>query len=123
MISRGSFHAVKKRSVKLLVSRGYVPVQPVTDSWLSHYIPLHLIGLKGDYEALCVKLRIARGSGSIPYIESFCRYDLCQFRSLLLAAPGNVFLRCEIWVVSPDNAIHCNEVLADTIREVAAFVR
>jgi len=123
MISRGSFHAVKNRSVKLLVSRGYEPVQPVTDSWLSHSIPLHLIGLKGDYEALCVKLRIARGSPSIPYVESFCRYDLCQFRSLLLAAPGNVFLRCEIWVVSPNNAIHCYEVLADTIHEVAAYAR
>jgi hypothetical protein len=98
-------------------------VLPVTDSWLSRFIPLHLIGMKGDYEALCVKIRIARGSVSIPYVESYCRYDICQFRSLLLAAPGNVFLRCEIWVVSPNNAIHCYEVLADTIREVAAFVR
>jgi hypothetical protein len=69
-----------------------------------------------------VKLRIARGSVSETYVESCCRYDICQFRSLLLAAPGNVFLRCEIWVVSP-NAIHCYEVLADTIREVAAFAR
>lgn len=123
MISRGSFHAAKNRSVKLLVSRGYEPVQPVTDSWLSHFIPLHLIGLKGDYEALCVKLRIARGSPGIPYVESYCRFDISQFRSLLSQSPGNVFLRCEVWVVSPDNAIHCYEVLADTIREVAAFVR
>jgi len=123
MISRGSFHAVKNRSVKLLVSRGYEPVQPVTSSYLSRYIPLHLIGLKGEYEALCVKLRIARGSVSEPYVESCCRFDICQFRSLLLAAPGNVFLRCEIWVVSPNNAIHCYEVLADTIREVAAYAR
>ena len=123
MISRGSFHAVKNWSVKLLVLRGYEPVLPVTDSWLSRSIPLHLIGLKGDYEALCVKIRIARGSVSEPYVESYCRFDICQFRSLLLAAPGNVFLRCEIWVVSTNNAIHCNEVLADSIREVAAFVR
>ena len=123
MIARGSFHAVKNRSVKLLVSRGYEPVQPVTDSWLSRYIPLHLIGLKGDYEALCVKLRIARGSVSISYVESYCRFDICQFRSLLLASPGNVFLRCEIWVVSPDNAIHCYEVLSHTVHEVAAYAR
>jgi hypothetical protein len=122
MISHESFHSLKNRSAKLLVFRGYEPVQPVTDSELSHYIPLHLIGLK-DYEALCVKIRIARGSVSEAYVESFCRYDLCQFRSLLLAAPGNVFLRCEIWVVSPNNAIHCYEVLADTIREVAAYAR
>jgi hypothetical protein len=123
MISRGSFHAVKNRSVKLLVSRGYEPVQPVTDSWLSHYIPLHLIGLKGDYEALCVKLRIARGSVSEAYVESYCRYDICQFRSLLLAAPGNVFLRCEIWVVSPNGSIHCYEVFPTSILEVAAYAR
>ena len=123
MISRDSFHAVKNWSLKLLVLRGYEPVLPVTDSWLSRSIPLHLIGLKGDYEALCVKIRIARGSVSEAYVESYCRYDICQFRSLLSQSPGNVFLRCEIWVVSPNNAIHCYEVLADTIREVAAFVR
>ena len=123
MISRGSFHAVKNRSVKLLVSRGYEPVLPVTDSWLSRSIPLHLIGLKGDYEALCVKLRIARGSVSKTYVETYCRFDICQFRSLLLISPGNVFLRCEVWVVSPDNAIHCYEVLSHTIDEVAACAR
>jgi hypothetical protein len=123
MIARGSFHAVKNRSVNLLVSRGYEPVQPVTGSWLSRFLPLHLIGLKGEYEALCVKLRIARESPGIPYVESFCRFDISQFRSLLLQSPGNVFLRCEIWVVSPDNAIHCYEVLADTVCEVAACAR
>jgi hypothetical protein len=122
-IPRNSFHAVKNRSVKLLVSRGYEPVQPVTASWLSHYIPLHLIGLKGDYEALCVKLRIARGAVSEAYVESFCRYDLCQFRTLLLTAPGNVFLRCEVWVVSPNGSIHCYEVLSTSIREVASYAR
>ena len=123
MIPQLSFQAAKNWSAKLLVSRGYEPVQPVTDSLLSRHIPLHLIGMKGDYEALCVKLRLAQGSVNEAYVESHCRYDICQFRSLLLAAPGNVFLRCEIWVVSPNNAIHCYEVLADTIREVAAFVR
>jgi hypothetical protein len=123
MISRNSYHSVKNRSVKLLVSRGYEPVQPVTDSFLSNYIPLHLIGLKGDYEALCVKLRIATGSVSEAYVESFCRYDICQFRSLLSLSPGNMFLRCEVWVVSTNNAIHCYEVLPDTIREVAAYAR
>jgi len=123
MISQESFHSVKNRSAQLLVVRGYEPVQPVTGSYLSRYIPLHLIGLKGEYEALCVKLRIARGSVSEPYVESFCRFDICQFRSLLLAAPGNLVLRCEVWVVSPNNAIHCYEVLADTIREVAAYAR
>ena len=123
MIPQQSFHAAKNRSAQLLVSRGYEPVGPVTGSEFAHSIPLHFIGLKGDYEALCVKLRIARGSVSEAYVESYCRYDICQFRSLLLAAPGNVFLRCEIWVVSPNNAIHCYEVLADTIHEVAAYAR
>ncbi len=123
MISRSSFHALKNRSVKLLVSRGYEPVQPVTDSFLSHYISLHLLGMKGDYEALCVKIRIATGSVSEAYVESFCRYDICQFRTLLSLSPGNMFIRCEVWVVSTNNAIHCYEVLSDTIREVAAYVR
>lgn len=123
MIPQHSFHSAKNRSAQLLVLRGFRPAGPVTGSELAPSIPLHFIGLKGDYEALCVKLRIARGSVSIPYVESYCRYDICQFRSLLLTSPGNVFLRCEIWVVSPNNAIHCYEVLADTIREVAAFAR
>ncbi len=123
MTSHESFHSLKNRSAKLLVSRGYVPVQPVTDNELSHSIPLHLIGLKGDYEALCVRLRIARGSVSIPYVESFCRFDICQFRSLLSRSPGNMFLRCEVWVSPPGHAIHCYEVLSHTIREVAAYAR
>jgi len=122
MIPQYSFHAAKNRSAKLLVSRGYEPVQPVTGSELAHYIPLHLIGLKGDYEALCVKIRIARRSVNETYVESLCRYEICQFRSLLLQSPGTVFLRCEIWVHSP-NAIHCYEVLTTGIREVAAYAR
>jgi hypothetical protein len=123
MITQSSFHAIKNRMGKLLVSRGYEPVQPVTDSFLSHYIPLHFIGMKGDYEALCVKLRIAQGSVNETYIESFCRFDICQLRSLLSLSPGNVFLRCEVWVVSPTNAIHCYEVHPTTIQEVAAYAR
>jgi hypothetical protein len=120
MIPQHSFHSAKNRSAQLLVSRGY---EPVTGSELAHFIPLHFIGLKGDYEALCVKLRIARRSLSDTYVESFCRYDICQFRSLLLQSPGNVFLRCEVWVVSPDNTIHCYEVLTTCIREVAAYAK
>jgi len=123
MIPQLSFQAAKNWSAKLLVSRGYEPVQPVTDSFLSRYIPLHLIGMKGDYEALCVKLRLAQGSVNEAYVESHCRYDICQFRSLLSQSPGTAFLRCEEWVVSPNSSIHCYEVLANTIKEVAAYAR
>jgi hypothetical protein len=123
MIPQHSFHSAKNRSAQLLVLRGYEPVEPVTGSEFAHFIPLHVIGLKGDYEVLCVKLRIAQRSVSETYVESLCRYDICQFRSLLLQSPGNVFLRCEVWVVSPNNAIHCYEVLKTGIREVAAYAR
>jgi len=105
------------------VSRGYEPVQPVSDSYLSRHITLHLIGMKGDYEALCVKLRLAQGSVNEAYVESHCRFDICQFRSLLSLSPGAMLLRCEEWVVSPNSSIHCYEVLANTIQEVAAYAR
>jgi hypothetical protein len=121
MIPQHSFHSVKNRSVQLLVLRGYEPVEAVTCSELAHTIPLHVIGQKGKYEVLCVKLRIARRSLSEPYVESLCRYEISQFRELLVQSPGKVFLRCELWVVSPDNAIHCYEVLTTGIREVAAY--
>jgi hypothetical protein len=120
MIPPHSFHAAKNRSAQLLVSRGY---EPVSSSDLAHHIPLHVIGMKGDYETLCVKLRIAQQSLSQAYVESLCRHDIGQFRSLLVQSPGNVFLRCELWVVSPDNAIHCYEVHVTGIREVAAYAR
>jgi len=123
MIPQHSFHAAKNRSAQLLVSRGYKPVAKVTGSELANYLTLHLIGRKGDYEALCVKLRIARQSLSETYVKSLCRYDICPFRSLLLQSPGNVFLRCEVWVVSPDNTIHCYEVLKTGIREVAVYAK
>lgn len=123
MIPQQSFHAAKNRCTKLLMSRGYEPVQPVTDSFLSHIIPLHLVGMKGDYEALCVKVRLAQGAVCTEYVKSFCRFDICQFRSLLTMSPGDIFLRCEEWVASPNGSIHCFEVRANDICEVDAYAR
>ncbi len=118
-----AFAAFRRRAWLLLAHRGYAPVEPVGRSYLSRLIPLHLIGVKGDYEALCVKLRIAHGAVNVQYAESLCRYEICQFRSLLRRDPGNAFIRCEIWVVSPNGAIHCFEVTRDRFCEVAAYAR
>ena len=123
MIAQSAFTASKERAAELLVARGYEPVLPVESSFLSRYIPLHLVGMRGDYEMLGVKIRVAYGSVSRAYVESFCRFEICQFRSLLTMNPGNVFIRCEVWVVSPNGSIHCYEVLPDEIREVAAYAR
>jgi len=123
MIAQSAFNASKDRATELLISRGFEPVLPVESSFLSRYIPLHLVGLRGNYEALGVKLRMAYGAVSVPYVESFCRFEICQFRSLLTMNPGNVFIRCEVWVISTNGSIHCYEVLPDSIREVAAYAR
>ena len=121
MIAQTSFNASKERATELLISRGFEPVLPVESSFLSRHIRLHLIGLRGNYEALCVKLRIAHGAVSVPYVESFCRFECCQFRSFLTKYPGSVFLRCEILVVSPNGSIHCYEVQPNSLQEVAAY--
>ena len=118
-----AFAACMRRARRLLAARGYESVEPVGSCYLSRSVPLHLIGVKGDYETLCVKLRLAHGAVSVPCAESLCRYEICQFRSLLRMDPGNVFLRCEVWVVSPNGAIHCFEVTKDRFREVAAYAR
>ena len=123
MIAQRAFAASKQRGTELLISRGYEPVFPVESSFLSEYIPLHLVGMRGAFEILGVKLRTAYGAVSVPYVESFCRFEICQFRSLLTRYPGNIFLRCEVWVNSPNGSIHCFEILPDEIREVAAYVR
>lgn len=123
MIAQRAFTASRQRASGLLVSRGYEPVLPVSDCFLSQYIRLHLAGQRGDYEILGVKLRAATGAVSIPYVESLCRFEICQFRSLLRRYPGNVFIRCEVWVISPNGSIHCYEVLPDSIHEVAAYAR
>ena len=123
MIAQSAFNASKERAAELLISRCYEPVLPVESSFLSRHILLHLIGMRGNYEALCVKMRIAYGSVSEAYVESFCRTEICQFRSLLIKYPGNIFLRCEVWVMSPNGSIHCYEVLPNEIREVAAYAR
>ena len=70
-----------------------------------------------------MKLRLATAVVSPPYVESLCRYEICQFRTLLAIDPGNITLRCEVWVVSPNGSIHCYEVLPGEIREVAAYAR
>jgi len=123
LIPNQSFHSAKNRCTKLLVARGYEPVQPVTNSHLSRIIPLHLVGMKGNYETLCVKVRLAQEAVSPAYVESLCRFDICQLRSLLLMSPGDVYLRCEEWVASPNGSVHCFEVLPKEIREVAAYAR
>jgi hypothetical protein len=123
MIAQSAFTATKDRATELLVARGYEPVLPVESSFLAWYIPVHLVGLRGDYEMLGVKIRAAYGAVSEIYVESFCRFEICQFRSLLTMSPGNVFIRCEVWVISPNGSIHCYEVLPDSIREVAAYAR
>jgi hypothetical protein len=123
MTMQPSFHAAKNRCTKLLLARGYEPVQPVRESSLSQIIPLHLVGMKGEYEALCVKIRIARGAVSPEDVASFCRFDISELRSLLTISPGDIFLRCEEWVVSQNGSIHSFEVLADEIREVGAYAR
>ena len=121
MIAQRAFTASIKRAADLLVSRGYEQVLPVENNFLSRYIPLHLVGMRGDTEVMGVKLRMTYGAVSVPYVESFCRFEICQFRSLLMMSPGTVFIRCEIWVVSPNGSLHCYEVLPDEIREVAAY--
>jgi len=128
MIPQQTFHATKNRCTKLLVSRGYAPVQPVTASALSRSVPLHLIGMRGDYEALCVKIKHATGATSEKtgiisekFVEARCRHECSQLRSLAMMYAGDIFLRCEVWVATPEGAIHCYEVLSPEIREVAAY--
>jgi hypothetical protein len=123
MISQRAFHAAKNRCCKLLVSRGYEPVVPVRDHPLARYTKLHLIGLKGNYEALCVKIRHVEGAVNPEYVGYTCRFESCQLRALLEKYPGNIFLRCEVWVISPTGGIHCFEVSADGLTEVAAYAR
>jgi hypothetical protein len=123
MITQKVFVSSKQRAVELLVSRGFEPIVPVEECYISDYIPLHLAGAKGDNEVLCVKLRIAQGAVSAAYVEVYCRFEICQFRALLTLDPGNITLRCEVWVVSPNGSLHCFEVLRDEIREVAAYAR
>jgi hypothetical protein len=123
MIAKSAFETALARAAEVLIARGYEPEIPVEQSSLSRFIPLHLVGLRGDYEALGVKLRIVTGAVSVTYVESFCRFEICQFRSLLTMNPGNVFIRCEVWVLSPNGSIHCFEVLPDQICEVAAYAQ
>ncbi|MDO9326251.1 MAG: hypothetical protein Q7T80_14970 [Methanoregula sp.] len=121
MIAQSAFSASRERATELLISRGFDFVPPENRRFLTRYIPLHLVGMRGNYEALCVKLRIAKGSVSEAYVESLCRFEICQFRSFLTKYPGSVFLRCEVWVVSPNGSIHCYEVLPNSLSEVAAY--
>ncbi|HOX36333.1 MAG TPA: hypothetical protein P5217_07375 [Methanoregulaceae archaeon] len=123
MISKRAFHAAKNRCCRLLVSRGYAPVVPVADHPLSGFTKLHLIGLKGTYEALCIRIRHVEGAVSPEYVEYACRFECCQLRSLLEKYPGDIFLRCEVWAISPTGGIHCYEITADSLTEVAAYVR
>jgi hypothetical protein len=123
MISKTTYASLRDRATGLLMSRGYELMPPSDVKFLTRPVPLHLIGLRGDCDALWVKLKVAYRSVSVVYIESFCVYEICQFRAFMTAYSGDLFLRCEVWIVSPTGAIHCYEVLPSEIREVAAYGR
>lgn len=123
MISQTMHRAAKDRSTTLLESRGYEPVLHVFDHFLYRYIRPHLIGQRSNYEVLCVKIKHATGVVTPEYVKSRCPFEICQLRSLLTMYPGDMLLRCEIWVMSPNGSIHCFDVTADDIQEVAACVR
>ena len=48
---------------------------------------------------------MAYGAVSVPYVESFCRFEICQFRTLLTMDPGNIFIRCEVWATTPATSV------------------
>jgi len=123
MIAQSAFTSYRERACGVLMSRGYDPVLPVESSYLSRYIPLHLVGIGKDDEVLCVKLRMAYGTANERYVESSCRFECCQFRSLLQKDPGDAVIHCEVWVVSTNKMIHCFEIFPNGIREVAAYAR
>lgn len=123
MIAQGAFLSYRERACGLLVSRGYDPILPVESCYLSRYIPLHLVGTGTGDEVLCVKLRMAYGTPTERSVASSCRFECCQFRSLLQKDPGDADIHCEVWVVSPNHMIHCFEVFFNRIREVASYAR
>ena len=120
MIAQSAFHAAQDRCRDLLISRGYQPVQPGPGSIIPCQVTLHLLGMRGDVEALCVRIHRTDCPVSEDIAEFLCWPDICMLRLLLAMDPGEVFLRCEVWVISPSGAIYCFEVTRDRQRHGGA---
>ena len=120
MIAQSVFHAAQDRCRDLLISRGYQPVQPGPGSIIPCQVTLHLLGMRGDVEALCVRIHRTDCPVSEDIAEFLCWPDIYMLRLLLAMDPGEVFLRCEVWVISPSGAIHCYEVTRDWQRQGGA---
>lgn len=117
MTQTSQYRWIKRKSIKLLTSRGYQFVHP-SDSFLSQYARLSFIGMRGDYEALCVKVNVSDlPFNEIRSIEGLCWKEIAQFNNLLTMYPGDMFLRCEVWIFAPYRELYCFEVAKDGIRE------
>jgi hypothetical protein len=119
--AHGQSLRIRNRCNELLAMRGYDHADMAGLSRFVRHGRPSFSGSRGDYETLCVRVCRTGCRVSDDIAEFLCWPDVCFLRSILITAPGETFLRCEVWLIPPDESVHCFEVTATGIFRVAVY--
>lgn len=104
---------VIRDAAKILTSRGYGVVH-VGSPAISRYVPVDLVGIRGEHEVLHVKLKISIHSFPDDSAAGrFCAEECRQFRKMMTVDPGEFEPHFEVWVSLPSGGFCRIEVLPD----------
>ena len=110
---------VTRDAAKILEGRGYDVVHTNSPA-MSRYVPVNLIGIRGEYEVLHVKLKISiHAFPDDTAIEMFCAEECRQFRKMMTVDPGEFEPHFEVWVSLPSGGFSGIEVLPECLKAVA----
>ena len=110
---------VTRDAVKILEGRGYGVVH-TSNPVSSRYVPVNLIGIRGEHEILHVKLKISMHTfPDDAAIEVFCAEECRQFRKMMTVDPGEFEPHFEVWVSLPSGGFSGIEVLPESLKAVA----
>ncbi|MFA4859749.1 hypothetical protein [Methanoregula sp.] len=108
----------EREARNILVSEGY-RVLPARRCFVSRYKPVNLIGMRGPYEMIYLRLKYIAGIPDDPAaLADFCREEGESLRTLFPLETGFIRLHREIWVRPRSGGFCCFEIQPDGMMAV-----
>ena len=108
----------EREARNILVSEGY-RVLPMRPCFVSRHKPVNLIGMRGPYEMIYLRLKyLARIPDDPATLAGCCREEEEILRTLFSLETGFIRLHREIWVRPRSGGFCCFEVLQDRMSGV-----
>jgi len=110
---------VIRDAAKVLEGRGYGVVH-TSNPVSSRYVPVNLIGIRGEHEILHVKLKVSLHTfPDDAAIARFCAEECRLLRRMMTVDSGEFEVHFEVWVSLPSGKFCGIEVLPESFKAVA----